>query len=97
MPGGGVPVVIQVASASPSASEEENPEPLQPDATHRPGRSGTGPATNRPSGLIVNSPPRCTATGAVPATGTSALTWAASLRSTARSSGRSSVGNEGGC
>src|ERR1700733_10799691 len=55
-PGGASAVVIQAARASPMASEEENPEPLHPLATHRSGRSGTGPATNRPSGLMVNSP-----------------------------------------
>jgi hypothetical protein len=96
MPGGGAPLVIQVARASPMAKEEENPEPLHPLATHRPGRSGTGPAMNRPSGLIVNRPPRCSATGAVLAAGTSAVIWAASCRSTPRSSGTSSVVNEGG-
>src|SRR5690349_21784452 len=100
MPGGAAPVVIQAASASPRASEEENPDPLQPLATQRPGRPGTGPATNRPSGLIVNSPPRCSATGAAAAraaaAGDSAATRAARPRSTPRSSGRSSVVNEPG-
>ena len=59
--------MIQAARASPIASEDENPEPLHPLATHRPGRSGTGPVTKRPSGLMVNSPPRCSATGVVSA------------------------------
>src|SRR5262249_592981 len=97
MPGGAAPVVIQAASASPSAGEEENPDPLHPLATHRPGASGTGPATKRPSGPIVNSPPRCSATGVHPATGTSAPTRPAVARSTPGSSGRSSVLNEWGC
>ena len=97
MPGGGVSLVIQAARASPIASEDENPEPLHPLATHRPGRSGTGPTTKRPSGLMVNSPPRCSATGVLSAAGASAATWPASLRSTPRSSGTSSVLNEAGC
>jgi hypothetical protein len=78
------------------ASEEENPEPLHPLATHRPGRFGTGPATNRPSGLIVNSPPRCSASEWALAAGASSVTWAASRRNTPRSSGTSSVVNEAG-
>ena len=89
-------LVIQAARASPIASEDENPEPLHPLATHRPGRSGTGPTTKRPSGLMVNSPPRCSATGVLSAAGASAATWPASLRSTPRSSGTSSVLNEAG-
>src|SRR5262249_44478818 len=91
------PVVIHAASASPSAGEEENPDPLHPLATHRPGTPGTGPATKQPSGLIVNSPPRCSATGARTATGTSAPTCPAIASSTPRSSGTSSVLNESGC
>ena len=64
MPGGALPVVIHAARTSPSAkSEEENPEPLHPLATQV-ATPGTGPATNRPSGF-VNSPPRCSATGAL--------------------------------
>src|SRR5215475_3618306 len=96
MPGATMPLAIQVARASPIAREEENPDPLQPLATHRPARPGTGPATNRPSGLIVNIPPRCSATGAA-AAGASAPTWAASRRSTVRSSGTSSVVKVAGC
>src|SRR5215470_16771933 len=84
-PPGADPVVIQLASASPMAGDEENPEPLQPLATHRPGAPGTGPVTNRPSGLIVNIPPRCSAippvlasavlASTVLASGTSPATW----------------------
>ena len=48
-------------------------------------------------GLMVNSPPRCSATGVLSAAGASAATWPASLRSTPRSSGTSSVLNEVGC
>src|SRR5215469_8433450 len=96
MPGGEAALVIQAASASPSAGEEENPDPLHPLATQKPGTPGTGPAANRPSVLIVNRPPRCSAAGPA-AAGTSAATWAASCRSTPRSSGTSSVLNEAGC
>ena len=81
-PGGAAPPVIHAASASPSAGDEENPDPLHPLFTHRPCTPGTGPSTNRPSGLIVNSPPRCTATGPAEATGTSAATWPVSWRRT---------------
>src|SRR5579859_4607469 len=87
---------IWSASASPMASEQEKPDPLQPLATHSPGTPGTGPARNSPSGLMVNSPPRCSATGALVASGTSASTCPASFRSTSRSSGTSSVLNEPG-
>src|SRR5580692_2337156 len=87
------PPVIQRASASPRAGDEENPDPLQPLATQRPGTSGTGPARNRPSGLIVNNPPRCSATvrPAAWANGTTSATAAAIASSTPRSSGTSSV------
>src|ERR1700689_2063144 len=92
----GSPPVIQPARASPIAGDEENPEPLQPLATQSPGASGTGPTTKRPSGLIVNSPPRCSATGAELSSGASPATWPAMSRSTPRSSGRSPVRNDGG-
>src|SRR5271154_3293825 len=86
----GSPPVIQPARASPMAGDEENPEPLQPLATQSPGASGPGPTTKRPSGLIVNSPPRCSATGAEPASGASSATWRAMSPSPPGASGRSS-------
>src|SRR5258707_14023286 len=85
--------VIQPASASPRAGEDENPDPLQPLATQSPGTSGTGPSTKRPSGLIVNIPPRCSAAAALPA-GTSRPTRPPSRLSTARSSGTSAGGSQ---
>jgi hypothetical protein len=88
--------VIHSASASPIPSEEENPDPLHPLATHSPGRSGTGPATNRPSGLMVNNPPRISVTGPLAAAGAWVATMPASLRNTSRSSGTSSVLNDAG-
>src|ERR1041385_3161398 len=96
-PGGASPDVIHAARASPSAGDEENPDPLQPLFTHSPSTPGTGPSTNRPSGLIVNSPPRCSATVPAEAAGTSAPTSPVSFRSTPASSGTSSVLNEAGC
>ena len=50
MPGGATPLAIHAASSSPRAGEEENPDPLHPLATQKPGTPGTGPAMNRPSG-----------------------------------------------
>src|SRR5260370_36721545 len=80
--------VIQPASASPRAGEDENPDPLQPLATHSPGTSRTGPSTKRPSGLIVNMPPRCSAPAAHPA-GAARPTRPASVLSTVTPGGTS--------
>ena len=54
--GGAASAVIPAARSSPIAGEDEKPEPLQPLATHSPGTSDTGPARNRPSGLMREQP-----------------------------------------
>ena len=72
MPGGAAPVVIQAASASPSAGDEENPDPLQPLATHRPGTPGTGPGHEPAVGAHREQPAAVLRDRRAPATGTSA-------------------------